>query len=198
MIHRIDGISSNEAGGVLFPPTVNGWQRATLMASASSIELKIGNLRRQWSLQGQIVALAFSPDSKLLGATLREGGVVVWDATSGKQVLRQDAHSRQVVWCLSFSPDGRRLATGGSDQSVHVWDLTERRLERVLRGHADEVWSVAFMPDGQSLVSSGKDETIRIWSFGSADGSPLPDRLAGRPVISPDSRLLACRKRTEV
>ena len=146
---------------------------------------------RTFEAPGQIVALTFSRDGQHLAATLREGDVALWEVATGALLFRREAHARHVVWCAAFSPDGQRLATGGSDQSIHLWNVPARRLERVLRGHEDEVWSVLFGADGRFLASSGKDETVRIWPLDLPESAPVPEQLAGRAVISPDSRWVA-------
>lgn len=142
-----------------------------------------------------VIALTFSPDSRLLAGALREGGVILWDTTTHRVLAKMEGHARQNVWCVDFSADGRWLATGGSDGTVHLWNTQDRRLERVLRGHEDEVWSARLSPDGRSLISSGKDETARLWPLDAPDSAPLPDRIARRAIYSGDSRWIAASEK---
>ena len=62
--------------------------------------------------------MAFSPDGTRLATGGFSGGARVWDAASGKQLLKVRHGSAQAV---AFSPDGTRLATGGRDGSARVW-----------------------------------------------------------------------------
>ena len=149
----------------------------------------------EWEVPGQVVTLTFSPDQRYLAAGLREGGVVVWNVATKATVLRQNAHGRQVVWCVAFSPDGKRLASGGSDQSIHLWDVEAGRLERVLHGHEDEVWALSFSNDGRQLASSGKDEALRSWPLDTPEAVQPPDRVAGRVIFSPGGDWIACAEK---
>ena len=124
--------------------------------------------KQYWHTQfpGHVVTcVAFSPDGKTLagGGYLRvpgrsEGAVFLWDAGSGRQLLK--ARVATPVRSVAFSPDGRLLATGSGDYAeardvgnVALWDVPARRLKRTLRGHGDGVRSLAFSPDGKTLAT---------------------------------------------
>lgn len=123
--------------------------------------------------QGDVRAVAFSPD----GTTLASGGydfsVRLWDLHRNKELVTLRKHTR-VVWSLAFSPDGKMLASGSEDQSIILWDtawLSDRDQVPVdlvlgtLQGHTDGVVALAFSPDGKTLASGGnfRDQTLRLW-----------------------------------
>ncbi len=56
------------------------------------------------------VAIAFSPDNRLMAAVLEDFTVVVWDLLARKCLPTLTGHSAQVT-CLAFSTDSRLLAT---------------------------------------------------------------------------------------
>ncbi|HEV3258702.1 MAG TPA: WD40 repeat domain-containing protein [Gemmataceae bacterium] len=68
------------------------------------------------------IALAFSPDDKLVACEAREHAVCVLDAKTGK-VRHSFAGHRARVSALAFSPDGKMLVSGSWDATALVWDI---------------------------------------------------------------------------
>ena len=118
------------------------------------------------------LSLAFSPDGEWLASGGRGGELSLWNARTGQNLWRTQAHRSRVLG-LTFSSDGRRLASGGFDQLIHVWDFATRQKVSTLRGHLNEVWSLEFSPDDRFLVSSSKDGTVKLWDV---RANPLQDQ----------------------
>jgi WD40 repeat protein len=81
----------------------------------------------------KVHCLAFSPNDKILaagyeydppprGVGLGRGGVLIFDVSSGKLLVNQDARIG-AVYGLTFSPDGRLLVTADGDQAVKLWEV---------------------------------------------------------------------------
>ena len=66
-------------------------------------------------------SLAFSPDDTVLLAGLRNGGIELWDMTTGEKINTLNGHT-QSVETLVFSPDGKTLVSTGQDGTILVWD----------------------------------------------------------------------------
>lgn len=145
-------------------------------------------------MEGQVVAVEFSPSDKQLVAT-EIGDVHVWDIASGKELsFIQDAHGGRVSG-VRFSPDNSLLVTWGrEDRRARVWDLaseTERSFENL---SDTPVGEIGFDPKGERL-SIWSESTIAEWD--TTTGSRLVAADLGTTcetvkAVSPDWRLAAC------
>ncbi|MDA7966865.1 c-type cytochrome [Ruegeria sp.] len=70
-----------------------------------------------------ILALALSPDRRLLSVGDGEGYIMVIDTTEWRIAQDFRATLRGPVWALAFSPDGQNLHAGGIDQAMYSWPV---------------------------------------------------------------------------
>ena len=121
-------------------------------------------------LEGNVRAIAFSPDMPRLAAGLENGRLQIWDIAQDRSVAILAGHTSR-IHDVAFSSDGRLLATtGGEENLVLLWEAEPLRLIGELEGLGNEVgvrWrierKVAFSADGRFLASGGHDKTVRIW-----------------------------------
>jgi WD40 repeat protein len=143
-----------------------------------------------------LMAVAFSPDEKLLATAGADGTAILWDTASGQR-LRTLSNGGTGFTYLAFSPDGTRLATASEDilspVTVIVWDLAtgERSLELEVPGR---VWGLAFSPDGEQLATGDSVGLLQIWD--AASGEELLSLSGhtgtiGRTPFSNDGAMLA-------
>ncbi|MEM7775186.1 MAG: PDZ domain-containing protein [Pseudomonadota bacterium] len=153
---------------------------------------------------GGIGSLAFSPDSKRLLSTCGSGTCarqrqIVWNLTTGEQIVSPKLHTN-IVLASAWTSDGKRIATAGGDQfEIQLWSSETGELvpdsdgkKSALKGNGRPAWSVAFSEDGRwlawgstpkirSLNNRGPLEfAIRLPSRDNALG--VPTRIANSPA----------------
>jgi RNA polymerase sigma factor (sigma-70 family) len=114
-----------------------------------------------------LFCLAFAPDGKTVAAGEYErgwqfGNIHLWDITTGKKLLKINAHQRGVL-DLAFSPNGKFLASAGADRAIRLWETATGKQILALAGHTDLCCGIAFTGDGKGLVSMAADGTVRGW-----------------------------------
>lgn len=185
----------------------------TLSASGRLLATRCKDLPiRLWDVSGttpqplhvfggaESMALAFSPNERLLAAACQKGYVRIFDMDSGKELPHLQGHESGSGWACSvcFSHDGQRLAAGNSFGVVRVWDLAARRLLATLNGHLGEIADLTFFPDGRRLAVSSRG-SIRLWDVEAEQeltSLNTPDDLARFLVVTPDGRnLISCHQK---
>ena len=110
-----------------------------------------------------VMALAFSPDERMLATGSWDGAVKLWDLEQGT-LLWTGWHSDSVDY-VTFALAGRVVASGGNDAVIQLWDATSGTHRQTLTGHAGPVFALACSPDGRLLASGGFDGVIRLWDL---------------------------------
>jgi WD40 repeat protein len=105
-----------------------------------------GRVRTFGNPNGDIWALALSPDGKTLLTANREN-VQLWDFTTGQQ-LRVFSGYRGQVWALAFAPDGNRFAAAGEDQMIHFWNVATGEPLSDIENPCQTTRDLAFTPNG--------------------------------------------------
>ncbi len=141
------------------------------------------------------LALAVSPDERLLAAADQAGVVRLWEIAS-RRLLRSVATGGANLGALAFSPDGRMLASAADDSPIMLWNVPAlTRAGRSLATPDRLTYSIAFSPDGHTLAAAGSHSTVRRWSMRTRRELSGAFRSSGvRPLsvaFSPDGRTLA-------
>ncbi|AFZ43055.1 serine/threonine protein kinase with WD40 repeats [Halothece sp. PCC 7418] len=125
--------------------------------------LHTGRVLDRLSWEGEVKALAMSPDGEYFAVAGGETTIQVWEVYTFKPLFSLEGHS-DLVHSLDFSPDGKYLASGSGDWdcSIKIWDLATRTVQQTLHGHQWAVNTVQFSPDGQYLASGSSDKTVRL------------------------------------
>jgi eukaryotic-like serine/threonine-protein kinase len=149
-VHRPPAGTDRRFGALLWNPATG---RAILSHFAGS--------------QGEVYALGYSPDGRLLavGVSVEGEAVRLWDAETAQlaDTLREEG---SILRDLAFSPDGQRLAAcRANEKAAWIWDL---KTQEVLRRfpHDGGVFAVAFHPDGKRFASGDGQGTVKLWDAG--------------------------------
>lgn len=129
-------------------------------------DVESGALLKSFESENNFAYVArFSPDGKMMAA----GGdkeIIVWDAETYKIIFKIPASSIGLQSeGIAFSTDSKFIAEASDYNVIKIWNIRDRRIEKMLSGHRDNVNSIAFSPDGKLIASGSRDKTIRIWNF---------------------------------
>jgi WD40 repeat protein len=69
------------------------------------------------------ISAKFSPDGNFIAAGNDNGRICLWDAKSGKQLLKLAGHVGRIT-SIVFNRDGSRILTCGEDGKANVWDIS--------------------------------------------------------------------------
>jgi cytochrome c len=106
-----------------------------------------GDLREWQAGARPIVALAASPDGRVVAAASLGGSATLWDAASGRLLHTLEGPGLP-VWSVAFSADAATLWTGGGDRRVRRWDAATGRPVGPLGGEVAEAPAAAGNPHG--------------------------------------------------
>ena len=176
--------------------------------------------------KGRVDSLVFSPDGKSVASARNEqndepfalgdkpADVRIWDATTGRELLRLRGHKYRVEQ-LAFSPDVQRLAARVSfgstpqgarkgifeESTVILWDVKTGEEVVTLRrpGQGEALAQMAFNPDGRSIAWGDRAE---VGIFDATTGKELRSLKESRSVVSlafsPDGKKLAASDRRTI
>jgi WD40 repeat protein/DNA-binding SARP family transcriptional activator len=144
------------------------------------VDARTGEVRRRLSgHRGDVLAVEFSADGRLLASSGSDGEAVVWELDG--TVLERLATGDSGVQGLAFTPDSGLLLTAGGDGAVRAWDLAGdgRFLARTRKpGEFGFGW-VLTSPGGRFTAHSDVRHGLRF--FDTRTGRPTPWVRPARP-----------------
>ena len=163
----------------------------TVLATRCRSMPRGGWARRGFRHGSRILALAYSPNGRILAAGGGDDPVRLWDADTGREVR---ALPDTWVQALAFSRKGSVIATAGTFKTIRLWEVVTGKNYNKLEGHTAPIKAMTISPDGSMLASGGQDGTVILWELTTAK---MITQFKGHTdeinalVFSPDSMRLA-------
>lgn len=124
--------------------------------------------------------VSISRDRRLLGSVDGEGFPALWDARTGKKLVRLGARGSQ-SWSVVVSADGRVAATEDGT-TVELWAVAGPAAIGELVGHNGFLGGIAFSHDDRLVVTWSDDGTARVWSVPGSTTATLPGAIVAAAV----------------
>ena len=185
------------------PDKAAGVDRPYVPEAEMQLDRSFRTSRERFVLTGHdkpVSIAAWRHDGNRIATVSEDQRARVWDATTGKELVRFKGHDHEIE-SLAWSPDGSRIVTASRDKTARVWDAATG-VELAKFAHDDWIWSAKWSPDGNRIASTLGEAGVRVWD--AATGSEIV-RLEGQVDVrksaawSPDgTRLTAGSEGTTV
>jgi WD40 repeat protein/DNA-binding SARP family transcriptional activator len=142
--------------------------------------------------QGNVTAVAFSPDGQTLFSASSNGRFIHWSA-AGDRLTRSEQLELGNAQLWAIDPTGRLIAAAGGNDLGLYDAAAPNTASHSLAGHHSLITALAFSGDGRHLASGDLAGTVYLWD-GNGRQQPLPLASLSQPVtmlaFTPDGRLL--------
>jgi RNA polymerase sigma factor (sigma-70 family) len=167
-------VSGSQVRVLAFSPAASALASGSDDGSVALWDPASGAKLWQTKQEGDVGALAFSPDGKTLAGA---GGLsvlparppspflVLLDAATGKELRRLAVQqARQYVTAVAYSKDGKVLAAACGGK-LQFWDGVTGQERPGPAGHDNDICAIAVSEDGQLAATAGIDGCLILWDL---------------------------------
>jgi len=112
--------------------------------------------------RGPVTCVSGIPNSNAAVTSGYDGAVGYVDLSAGTVELM--GYHDHLANKITVNEAGTKAASSSSDYTVYIWDLATRQVERILKGHSDDVEDFVFVDDDRG-VSVSRDWRIIVWNL---------------------------------
>lgn len=112
-----------------------------------------------------ITCMDISEDGNRLAAGTFATDVLVFDISSGGEMLSHFYAPVDGATALALSRDASNLIVAGNDHILRIFRLPYGQLIKEIEGHSHTIRSLALHPNERMVYSAGFDGSIRSWRF---------------------------------
>lgn len=113
--------------------------------------------------EGDVFAIAASPDGSLWASGGKDATVRLWDVATRTSLAVLTGHTDEVT-DVAFSPSGDALASASEDGTIRIWPIGGKGEPRVIQACADRLFDLCYSPDGRLIASCGYEKPLRVWN----------------------------------
>jgi WD40 repeat protein len=145
-------------------PDSSQWVAGSFEKNIKLFDYKTGKTSNLPAHSKSALAVAYSPDGKLMASGSLDETILLWNTESYKVIDTLKGHGGN-IFCVTFSHNGKYLASASKDNTVRLWEVNSGKLLRTFRGHTDAVFTVAFSTDDNYLASGSVDNNVLIYEI---------------------------------
>jgi WD40 repeat protein len=121
-----------------------------------------GRSLRRLENPAYVMSFSFSPDSRRLAASYKDGKVRTWDVTSGKSQTFSMLYDRPMHGPVAFNAQGSKVYSADESGNIYIWDLVDSRNHRKFNYGKRKDWPLRLdelreMADGKRLLAVSRD-----------------------------------------
>lgn len=133
------------------------------------------------------MAVAFSPDGKLVASTSRDSTLKLWDPATGKELL--NIPTDKLFFSARFAADGKSLALGGS-KNFRVLEVPS--VKEVMKYQGSFYYPLLIGPEGKEVIGQTEEGDVQIWQVPAGKGEPkIKAKRGDKLALSPDGKTVA-------